>query len=700
MLRGIPFPSVYGTSSTICRTCLLQSFPTTRRQARYISQKVLRRRAEAEEKWAERAEQIKQGKIPHLWDSLKERGYIKDIAGTDEQISELMRLKRIGAYVGIDPTAPSLHIGHLLPLMPLFWMYIHGYGAVSVIGGATAKIGDPTGRLKNRDAMTQSDVARNITKAHYQLKRIWLNLDKQAARFGYEKENMIWSRALYNNSNWFNNLPFMEIISRLFRGVRLSNVLSRETVKNKMEKGDGMSLAELIYPFLQGWDFWMLFKRNGVRMQIGGSDQYGNIVSGVESVKLIRDTEPQESIKFPDDPFHTPVGFTTPLLTDSAGNKFGKSAGNAVWLDPFMTSSFDLYGYWMRRPDDEVERLLKLFTFLPLEEISKIVEKHKEDPRQRHAQHTLAFEVVALVHSLEEAKNTQNRHKGLFSKGDNEVTVYPPKGTPAAHDLAARFQTDIKLPESLIMGKSIARILHAAGLADSASDGNRLTKHQGAYVGGAPGKRTDPLQKVMREGDLTYTPIKSWFTEETRNFLIDGKILILRRGKHFIRVIEMVSDEEWKKSGMTYPGEPGKGQLRQLRQALEKAAMTEGLEDDPDTLKRLVNATTKMYKDDTEALKGLKDTDSLTTYKVDENRAKQLLAQSIRKVLTGTKQGAAKSKSKTEAIDEVIERFRLEMENNAAAGKGPPIEWPGEGQPRLRIHKVPFNEKKTPGSEH
>ncbi|KAI1207056.1 uncharacterized protein F4807DRAFT_436892 [Annulohypoxylon truncatum] len=667
MLRGIPFPSMYGTSSTLCRRCLLQSFAARRHQARHISTSFLQKQAEAEAQWAERAQSIKEGKIPHLWDTLKERGYVKDIAGNEGQLKELMRDKRIGAYVGIDPTAPSLHVGHLLPLMALFWMYINGYRAISLVGGATAKIGDPTDRLKSREPMTGADISRNITKVHYQLKRLWVNLEALAPRYGYQKEKRVWSRALHNNSIWYSSLSFTEIIGRLFSGVRLSTLLSRDTVKNKMEKGDGMTVDELIYPLLQAWDFWMMFKRNGVRMQIGGSDQYGNIVSGVEAVKYIRDNEPNPSWKFPKDLFHTPFGFTTPLLTDSSGNKFGKSAGNAVWLDPFMTTPFDMYGYWMRRPDDDVERLLKLFTFLPLEEIAKIVEKHKEDPPKRVAQHALAFEVVALVHSFQEAVNTQNRHKGLFSKGDTEVTKYPSEG-PANASTAAAFQCDIQLPESLIMGKSISRILFAAGLADSITDAHRLTKHQGAYVGGRPGSPNDPLDRAMRSGDLSFTPIKNWFPQETQNYLIDKKLLILRRGKHFVRVVEMVTDEEWSKRGMTYPGQPGTGKVRQLQAALKQAAESEGLRDDPETVKRLVDRVTLLYskeeklydlyspKVDKEWI--LENEKGSILGDVQENRAQTILRQSMRHI---RHLGPQSAKSKTDAIDEAIRNAAMEL---------------------------------------
>ncbi|KAJ3551725.1 hypothetical protein NPX13_g11295 [Xylaria arbuscula] len=476
--------------SMLCRTCLLRSIAANRQHRRPLHLSTIAKREAAQEAWKQKAERIKNGEETNLWDSFKERGYVKDIAGTDNGIRELMRQKRIGVYVGIDPTAASLHLGHLLPLMPLFWMYMNGYRAISLIGGATAKVGDPTGRLTTRDEVARAERSMYTTKIHYQLKRIWMNVEKQAARYGYQKE-WAWNRELANNSSWYNSTPFLEVVNRLFKGMRVGPMLSRETVKRKMTEGDGMSLAEFVYPMMQAWDWWEMFSGpKQVCMQIGGSDQYGNIVAGIDAVKLLRDTEPDPEKKLPNNLLHTPVGFTVPLLTDSAGNKFGKSAGNAMWLDPFMTNSFDLYGYFMRRPDDEIEKLLKLFTFLPLEDIKKTMDQHNLDPPKRHAHHTLAFEVLSLVHSDQEARATRERHMQMFSKGGSlpvsplsseGTTTFPDHLSPKTHEAALHFKPNIQLPESLIMGQSIAKILYAAGLAESSNDAHRLIAHQGAY---------------------------------------------------------------------------------------------------------------------------------------------------------------------------------------------------------------------------
>ncbi|KAL2165402.1 hypothetical protein VTH06DRAFT_700 [Thermothelomyces fergusii] len=564
----------------LCRSCLLAyARNIAPAQRRDISTSWLRKTEEAKQQWDKQAKEIKEGTRRNLWDILEERGYVKDTAGPREMIRELMRIKRIGAYVGVDPTASSLHVGHLVPLMPLFWMYMHGYTAYMLLGGSTVKIGDPTDRLKDRDPISSADLAMNITKMHYQMKRLWSNVEHQARRYGYKKE-WAWKRALVNNNTWWNSTPMLEVMKRAGAFMRIGPLLSRDTVKRKMTEGNGASFAEFSYPIMQGWDWWILYNKNRVQMQIGGSDQFGNIVTGIEVVKAIRDHEPDPAKKMPNGPFDDPVGFTVPLLTDSSGAKFGKSAGNAVWLDEYMTSTFDLYGYFVRQPDADVERLLKIFTFMPQEEIERIMAQQAEDPSKRVAQHALAYEVVTLAHGEDAAMNARMQHRMMYGKADETIQAattttktaegdgseyVAPAGVPLTPNTAPRI--DMKLPSSLILGKSIGRILYAAGLCGSAKEGHRLASQQGAYIGGMPGRKAGAGQ-AMNPAQLTWNPVKLWFPQETQKYLIDDKILILRRGKHNVRVIEVVSDEEYERSGLTYPGQPYKGRIRMMRECL------------------------------------------------------------------------------------------------------------------------------------
>jgi tyrosyl-tRNA synthetase len=312
-----------------------------------------------------------------------------------------------------------------------------------------------------------------------------------------------------------------------------------------------------------------MYNKLGIQMQIGGSDQYGNIVAGCDALKIIRDTEEAPHAKMPSGWQNDPLGFTVPLLTDSSGAKFGKSAGNAVWLDEFKTSPFDLYGFFMRRTDDEIESLLKMFTFMSLETIQKTMLEHQDNPSKRVAQHALAFEVVSLVHgsqkALEEAQQHEFRFGGKLPSVINEPSessgIVTPNNAP---------RSDIKLPRS-IMTKSPAKILHAAGLANSSSDGQRLVTQQGAYIAAQPGQT-----RGLVPGNLSWTPMKAWFPEETARYLIDDRMLILRKGKHNIRIVELISDEEWKASGKIYPGQPFTGVVRRLKEELRREAEEKG----------------------------------------------------------------------------------------------------------------------------
>lgn len=341
-----------------------------------------------------------------------------------------------------------------------------------------------------------------------------------------------------------------------------------------------MSFAEFTYPLLQGWDWWQMYSKNNVQMQIGGSDQFGNIVAGIDIVKTIRESETADYLKIPSDWTRDPVGFTVPLLTDSSGAKFGKSAGNAIWLDHSLTFPFDFYGYFVRRPDEDVENLLKLFTFLPLADVAKLMELHREDPPKRLAQHILAFEVTSIVHGPEVALREQMQHQLVF----NKEPIAPPEGmvTSATGVKPAQAgpvdallmdpnnatQKTVQLPRSLVLGKSISHILVAAKLAATNSEATRLVQQGGTYVAAQPG----PDQRRLIPGSLDWTPVKTWFPSDTEKFMIDEKLLILRRGKYNVRIIQMVSDEEWAASGKRYPGEPYTGRVRRILKGLDEEA--------------------------------------------------------------------------------------------------------------------------------
>ncbi|ROW07864.1 hypothetical protein VMCG_03480 [Cytospora schulzeri] len=550
----------------------LPSLLPARAVKRWIGTKYLEKMRLAEKQWTEQAADIKAGKKKNLFDELEDRGLIKDVVGTKNHIRETMRIKRIGAYAGVDPTAPSLHLGHLLPFMPLFWMYMHGYSALTLIGGSTAKIGDPTGRSESRPDLSRGDLVQNLATIHYQLVTIWKHVEIASRRFGFEKD-WIWRRGIANNNAWWNKLPMLDVIRQLGAPMRMGPLLSRDTVKNRLDDGTGMSFAEFCYPLMQAWDWFELLRQRGILMQIGGSDQYGNILTGATCVKACIANEADPEDRLPQGPYDQPIGFTVPLLTDSSGAKFGKSAGNALWLDPFKTTPYDLYGYLVRRADHEVEKLLKLFTFHPLDKIAEVMKAHELDPPKRIAQHLLAYEVTWLVHGEQVAIETQEKHRMIYGARAQLQTATPTAEQDASQYVATgphthvsnRPRIDMKLPRRVVEG-TLPRIVYAAGLSESIGDADRIIKNGGIYIGGSPGQKSNK-NVGMRLDQLQFTPARTWKIADNANFLIDDKILLLRKGKHNIRCVEFINNEEWDKSGFEYPGQPFTGKFRK---ALEK----------------------------------------------------------------------------------------------------------------------------------
>lgn len=503
---------------------------------------------------------------------LEERGYVHAIAGgTRNELDALFNEKRVGVYVGIDPTAPSLHVGHLVPLMAAFWMYVHGFYAVTLLGGATASIGDPTGRTKDRDAMSSHIRKANMVTMHYQMKSMWAHVEKYGRKHGYVWE-WAWRRGLANNHAWLNNLPFLEMLRLLGSGMRVGTMLGRDTARNKMESGDGLSFGEFSYPVLQAYDWWHMyntFQMNGIQIQIGGSDQYGNIMAGIEAINYIRKNHYDPDVRRDRaGDSNKPMGFTVPLLTTSSGEKFGKSAGNAVWLDKDMTSPFDLYQFFLRSSDEDVSRYLKLFTFMPLKAIDAVVAEHTLDPSKRLAQRQLAREVLSIVHGETEVEAVEAQHGLLFRpskntakkkaeaiKADNVSTDSPSKVpdmnfmfNKAAGPSAPSAAGNVTLPKSLVVSKQIGRILYAAGLVSSRSEGHRLCAAKGAYVGSLPGQHGDMPDHVE------FTPALNWEDDAVNKFIIDGKLLILRVGKWKVKIVRIVEDDEYMRLGLNAPG--------------------------------------------------------------------------------------------------------------------------------------------------
>ncbi|KAI9656187.1 MAG: tyrosyl-tRNA synthetase [Bathelium mastoideum] len=441
--------------------------------------------------------------------------------------------------------------------MAHFWMYLHGYPTISLIGGFTARIGDPTGRTTARDVQSSSALGDNTNRMISQVHQLWTSFKEYAKRHGYVGSNTPEQSKVLNNAEWGRELSLEQFLRELGTGVRLGAMLSRDTVKTRMEKGDGMSFAEFTYPLLQAYDFKHLYEKKHVQLQIGGSDQYGNIVAGIAAIRYsaVTSPEPDEPTKMNiDDPLNIPYGFTVPLLTTSSGAKFGKSAGNAIWLDPTRTSPFDLYGFLLSTPDADVCRLLRLLTLLPLPAIATAQERHASNPSARHAQHLLANECVTLIHGSEAATMVQRQHAQLFRGrpvAESGARTVVREGTEADADARtdpagslAGLKPTAVLQRAAVVARPLAHVLAEAGIVESRKEGARLIAAGGIYLGCVG--EVDEVEKV----GLDFRKMESGREDVVvEGDLVGGRMLVVRRGKRKIIAVKVVEKGEGGKDG-------------------------------------------------------------------------------------------------------------------------------------------------------
>lgn len=376
--------------------------------------------------------------IQNLYAVLEERGFVEQISG--EGIQSLFEKEKVGFYVGFDPTASSLHLGHLVPIMALVHCQRAGHQAILVVGGATGMIGDPSGKSSERNLLTVDNIRQNQAAVKKQLESF----------LSFEGEN---PALVLNNLDWLGEFSMVDWLREVGKFFPLGYMLAKESVKKRMEeRGGGMSYTEFSYQMLQGYDFYHLFKKYNCRVQGGGNDQWGNITAGTEFIR--RREHADGNLTAEDEGGAGVFGLTFPLLTTSDGSKFGKTAGNAVWLDREQTSVWDFYQYWINTSDEDAEKFLKLFTFLPLEEIAAVMEKHTGDPAARHAQKALAREITGIVHSPEEAAEMEEAAAKIFS---GKIAELPPRlirqalGDSHGHSIArAELETGISLAKCLV----------------------------------------------------------------------------------------------------------------------------------------------------------------------------------------------------------------------------------------------------------
>ncbi|WP_120199712.1 tyrosine--tRNA ligase [Ichthyenterobacterium magnum] len=332
--------------------------------------------------------------IKNFVEELSWRGMIHDtMPGAEEHLMEAMR----SAYVGFDPTADSLHIGNLVPIMLLAHYQRCGHKPFALVGGATGMIGDPSGKSSERNLLDEKTLRHNQDAIKSQLAH-FLDFESEAAN----------AAVLVNNYDWMKEFSFLDFIRDVGKHITVNYMMAKDSVKNRIssESSDGMSFTEFTYQLVQGYDFLHLYKENKCTIQMGGSDQWGNITTGTELIRRIGNGKG--------------YAITCPLITKSDGSKFGKSEGGNVWLDANRTSPYKFYQYWLNSSDEDAEKYIKIFTFLTKEEIDGIVKSHQEAPHLRGLQKRLAEEITSMVHSRADFENAEKASNILYSKSFKE----------------------------------------------------------------------------------------------------------------------------------------------------------------------------------------------------------------------------------------------------------------------------------------
>lgn len=454
---------------------------------------------------------------------LRARNLVEAVTNEDlNTLTEPLSAKRFKLYCGADPTASSLHLGNLLPLMVLLHFVIRGHDVVGLVGGATGAVGDPSGRTTERSLMEQQEREGNVQKIQAQiLKFLYLGIGYARLR-GYVSSKDPGTIKSVNNSSWWANVNFLDFLATYGRHIRVSQMLSRDSVLLRLELLLGIGFNEFAYQILQAYDFWHLFHNEGVNLQVGGNDQWGNITAGTDLIlrlqKTTSDAEKQGEAAY---------GITVPLLTTPSGQKFGKLAGNAVFISTELTLPFQMYQFFINTADDMVGKLLKTLTLLPLTTIENtVLAKHERDPTMRIAQRVLAREVVDLIHGVGLGDRMAYITSFLFPTPDqpfdDDVTVTKLLDNFEGSGILQEIKlSSFKNPAEIRMSTLLAKIT-----GKSKAETKNLIKSGAVYLGLHRDQFLDPEDVVLLDKE---------------NHLIDGQLLLLRVGKqtyHLVKVAD------------------------------------------------------------------------------------------------------------------------------------------------------------------
>lgn len=390
-------------------------------------------------------------KHENVFDVLKERGFIEQTTHEDE-IRELLANQKIKFYIGFDPTADSLHVGHFMQIIIMMYMQKFGHTPIVLVGGGTGMVGDPSGRTDMRKMMTVETVREHCRKFE--------KLFERFIDFSGDKAIAI------NNADWLMNLNYIDFLREIGSQFSVNRMLSAECFKQRLEKG--LSFLEFNYMLMQAYDFLVLYRNLDCKMQFGGDDQWSNILAGVD---LVRRKEQGQVF-----------GMTFSLLTNSQGKKMGKTASGALWLDENKTSAYEFYQYWRNVEDEDVKKCLKMLTFLPIEEIEAMTCEKGENINK--VKEVLAYEVTKLVHGEEVAKNTETAVKAAFS-GEGDLENLP---------------TTVITKDEAKSGIGLIDLMKRAELISSNSEGFRLVKQGGVSIGDV---KVEDGKRIITEGDFS-----------------------------------------------------------------------------------------------------------------------------------------------------------------------------------------------------
>ncbi len=374
--------------------------------------------------------------MSNVFETLQQRGFVQQCTN-EEIVSRLLTETQIAYYVGFDPTADSLHAGSLVPIMAMAHLQQAGHKPIAIIGGGTTMIGDPTDKTEMRPMISAEQIEKNGARILKQLQR-YIQLDNAAGLF-------------LNNAEWLLSLNYVEFLREIGRHFRVNEMMRAEGYRQRLEREMGLSFLEFNYQLLQAYDYLRLFQEHNCVLQLGGDDQWGNILAGVDLVRRVEGERVH--------------GLTFPLLTTAGGAKMGKTVGGAIWLDPDKTTPYEFYQYWINTDDRDVERFLAFFTFLPMEEVKRLGKLEHDEIRE--AKNILAYEATKLAHGKEQADRSQETSRAAFGGEGIDLDAMPTTTISKDH---------------LEDGIPIIQLFHEAGLANSRSEARRLIEQGGAYV--------------------------------------------------------------------------------------------------------------------------------------------------------------------------------------------------------------------------